>query len=486
MSNFLQGMPIPELGDQNFQTNFRDFCTAIKNNIERLISVQYARGNDGSSMVAEKITIDENLTSAGEISKLGAAILNTIFDTSVFQAGNLIGFVDDTLEIGDDALAPKIGDSHAIPGYFPNDTTAGLEVSLTIDRLTGKAYIVAPLVFIDGRINDLKSYMEDTDNDYATFHDFSTVVFGEADGEECDPDYPENWNWQVWRSDIVPKLYFDETIHEFCWMVNGQETGVTAQGIKGSDGITPQVHIAKGTRNIDIINIEYLQYISDTQVVGWTSNKVAVDDGVEFRYGDDQTILVRPNDFMLVFYNDANDQTNSYPYAFLGRPFIQNSDVNILCDHTGADDIFDKINHQAFRNYLNSIFVHDQTVPDLRGLILPADDITNFPYARTYYHMLYSHTTADPCESVPQAGKLHIAPVPEANTHVDIPDPSDSRQRIGDWLIDYNLDIAGNALVRKNLTVQGNELVQGNACVQGNMVVQGTINYRYIFRSIRF
>ena len=57
--NFLQGIPIPQLGG-GFAQQFTDFCNAVKNNFERLISIQYTKGNDGNSVEAKELIIDNS------------------------------------------------------------------------------------------------------------------------------------------------------------------------------------------------------------------------------------------------------------------------------------------------------------------------------------------------------------------------------------------------------------------------------------------
>ena len=85
--NFLQGIPIPQFGG-GFAQQFTDFCNAVKNNFERLISIQYTKGNDGNSVEAKELIIDNNLEAADTLSVLGYGLVSTIFGNGAFKGDN--------------------------------------------------------------------------------------------------------------------------------------------------------------------------------------------------------------------------------------------------------------------------------------------------------------------------------------------------------------------------------------------------------------
>ena len=57
MNNIFTEMRIPQLGDATFQTDFAAFCNAMKQNIERLISVQYTKGEPGNSVYTTTVHV---------------------------------------------------------------------------------------------------------------------------------------------------------------------------------------------------------------------------------------------------------------------------------------------------------------------------------------------------------------------------------------------------------------------------------------------
>lgn len=522
-NNFLQNIPIPELGG-GFAEQFQLFCEAVKNNFERLISVQYTKGNDGNSVDARHFIIDNDLREESSLSILGYGMVSTIFGDGAFdshedsQHDGLNGiyqgpqskdWILDKLEGTNHPIAPRFGSNHSIPQIL-DDTNIGFELNLVVDDHSGTAYLAVPYVFIDGRIEDLNNYLRDhgnRDDIYKSFYDFSTVIYGSGTYNVNDPDQdptkPETWNWRLWRNDLVPKLYFDDNINEFCWQVNGQQTGVTAQGIKGDSGFSPQAIIAKGVKNRNEITVSYIQAINNGGVSGWypksgglSAETTTVGDTniTSLLWSDDlsleDNIVVRNIDFILVFYSDRSrpdpstgDPTN---FAYLGHPYIApgSSEVKVVCMADNSDNIFDTIDKQVLRGYLNNIY-SSTNYGDLRGMYIPAQPRTMSVNERNNVHMTYIDDVPDSTSSGRSDSwyRLHSAPVSMSQTHTG--PESEERPVVpthtGDWQIDYNVGIQGNEYVQGNLGVGGdiaaqNAYIQGDLTVQGDVTMQGNIS----------
>lgn len=529
--NFLQGIPIPQFGG-GFAQQFTDFCNAVKNNFERLISIQYTKGNDGNSVEAKELIIDNNLEATDKLSVLGYGLVSTIFGDGAFKGDN-DGPEDDyhdglndpwqgmltkeqiLFKLEGDPMDPTIkpiapvftftnpdnpGGHHSIPQIL-NDNNEGFKVNVVVDEHNGKAYLAVPYVFIDGRIEDLNRYIKNHANAediYKNFYDFSTVIYGTA--EYNGKDDVENWKWTLWRNDLVPKLYFDDDVNEFCWQVNGQQTGVTAQGIKGDDGYTPQSLMALGSRTGDVITIQQLQVINEQGVVSYVernniqepvvdnTNNVDVISLVwqENPSNSNKNIVIRNIDFVLVFYEAANhtDEDMGNPpsnFAFLGRPIIRDDGTVIIsCDHNESDNIFDAIDKQVLRDYLNNIYNWNNGgthYADLRGLYIPACQPVNDVTIRDKAHMTYSGRDLDtPNGQNPDAWtKLRTSPVLMDKTHSSqTSEPwMESGSHVGDWRVDYNFNVTGRLDVGGPVSVQGDINTQGNLRVQGNTIIQG-------------
>lgn len=503
-------MTIPQIGDPLFQTNFENFCNAMKQNIERLISVQYTKGEPGNSVYAG--TAHVGYSAVGNLTNMAAGMLNVIFDTEFdttddlqdvndIIAGTEVNVMVDNDYFTSGGVAPSImvdgTEYRAIPSLMNN--LSGFDVTVNIDDVTGVAYLASPYIFIDNRIAGLNSMVRNHSKDeeiYKTFRDFSVAVYGRGvcdtiNHPEHDPQDPATWEWEFEAVPMVPRLYFDDVINEFCWDINGQQTGITAQGIKGDDGISPNMIIAIGTKNGSIVNLNKIQVIDDEGALRWA---ISNSEGVwGYTYADVYTEIEQPKagDLVLVFFPDADHITGDpYENAYIGKVYVGTSGVYTYMgyDEDGRCDIFESIREHDHWRLMMSINTYTTGAP--RGYLLPADpgqSSTNPSTLSDKVHMTYSEKINQDSEGF---AKLHSSPILRGGN----PDPTQMSQtnnppadHIGDWQMDYNVSVQGNMGVQGNSTVhgnmgvqgtttmQGNVVTHGNATVQGNMEVQGKI-----------
>ena len=497
MNNIFTEMRIPQLGDPNFQTDFTAFCNAMKQNIERLVSVQYTKGEPGNSVYTRRVHV--GYTTASKLTKLSAGMLSTIFKTT-FTTSNgpqdvydRIAGTGTNIMVGNDyftsgGVAPSIVvdnvEYKAIPSLMNN--REGFDIEINVDEVTGEAYLASPYIFIDNRIAGLNRMVRRHAHDeeiYKSFVDFSVAIYGKGTyrpGQNIND--PTSWNWEFSAVQIVPKLYFDDVINEFCWNVNGQETGITAQGIKGDDGLSPSVLIAIGRKSGAHLIIDRIQAVDENGTINWAQ----IVGGVWcYRYGGEYIEIEQPktNDIALVFYpaeNHVGNPSNPYEYAYLGKVYANNAGAHVYIgfDDDGKCDIFESIKlHDLWSLMLN---INAYTTGAPRGYLLPADpgqspssgDPAQKP---TQVHMTYSEKGSGHTDSA-GFSKLHSAPV-SRNTS---PDPTSMSQNsnppthhIGDWQVDYNMGIQGNTSVQGTMTVQGDTYLQGNTYIQGDTYLQG-------------
>lgn len=508
MNNIFTEMRIPQLGDANFQTDFTDFCNAMKQNIERLISVQYSKGEPGNSVYTKPIHVgytNDTLT------KLSAGMLGAIFDATfttsmgpqnVYDmiAGAGIGMTIDNDYFTADGIAPSLFidgvEYKVIPSLMNN--TAGFDVEINIDDITGEAYLSSPYIFIDNRIAGLNRMVRRHAHDdeiYKMFHDFSVAIYGkgtyDATDSLQDQNDPTTWDWEFEAVQIVPKLYFDDNINEFCWDVNGQQTAITAQGIKGDDGSSPNVIIAIGRKTDAIIILNKIQAINENGDIVWASRNSDGFWGYDGPSGYVEIEQPKTNDLVLVFF-PAQDHTtgnpnNPYEYAYLGKVYAGevNTYTYIGYDEDGRCDIFESIKLHDHWSLMLSINEYTTGAP--RGYLLPATPGQSPIHPDTNptkVHMTYSEK-GHGSEDARGFAKLHSAPVSRDTN----PDPTKMSQtgnppthHIGDWTIDYNVGIQGtssvqgDAIFHSDITVQGNGNFNQNVNVQGDINVQGSIS----------
>lgn len=537
MNDIFVNMNVPQLGDPNFQSQFESFCGSLVENIQRLISVQYTKGEPGNSVFTKECTVEYTVnTNQLKLSTMGRRMVEKIFsqnpdapqdwgwdgenDRDILY--NILSNPNVEIEVGgvtfaEPGLAPAIiltdregqviGKYTAIPALLePEDDPIGMDVKINVDSVKGEAYLASPYLFIDGRIAGLNRVFRDHHDEeyYKTFHDYSVAVYGKGtydmNDSEQDPDDPTTWGWVFELVNIVPKLYFDQNINEFCWEVNGQQTGITAQGVKGDDGITPNVLICIGEKNGGQLNINKILYVDEEGNYHWAlkNGHYLEDDSEQNQYmflpqtsgtssnvdtttDPDDIPQPKDNDLALVFFDEGGSAPDPYDHAYLGKVFIGaiGAYVVIGYDEDGRPcDIFEAIKNHDLWELMMQI---NENIPGTpRGLVIPAEPVDNTANPSTTpgkTHMMYSERGSNN-EDVQGYAKLHIAPVAKQDTHGNREDnPS---HHIGDMQVDYNMDVKGDMQVQGSLGVQGNTNVQNihvhnDAMVQGNLQVHGNM-----------
>ena len=585
-SDFLVNVPIPQLNDPDFQTRFDEFAQAVHDNFERIISLQFTKGEKGDSVICTKAPVAVQDTSdLYVLTRLGAAFLNTIFDVQVcetytftasdpqdtfegrflveettsnyvklkvvvceeenwlnhefylapnpqlgedlpifqdealqqpvpdilvsltqhdiwtdpstwqpttvyFEEGMYVketpqSYTDPTVDSIINQLAPPV-QSLGLPVLNIEDFKS-LELDILVSESAGVAYIGNPYIFIDARIPDLKNWVIDQDdpNAYAAFNDWSCMFMGSAIVPQniVDPTDWASWDWTGKRSQVVPRLYYDTNVREFCWRVNGQETAVTAQGLKGDAGTSTHVHVAKGvvSGNYLIINqVEYIDNSSVDPVRVWHDQNDPDDETNAWR-------SIRNKDLVLCYYWDDPDDYNNpaKAKAYLGEAIVFSASNNKKIyfgnpeDTDPRMDIFYSIMNETIRDMLDEIgyVAGGDTENGVRGLYVRDK---NYGTATTdpIYHMLYVDWE-NAGGTIQSRGVLRISPVIDPSSYRDTVTPTLHPQYTGtnppcDFEVDYNVHVQG-AEVRNDMHVQGNATFNGDTWVQ-NLTIQGTLD----------
>lgn len=470
-NNFLVEITTPQLQDPNFQSKFSEFCQAIHDNFERLISVQYARGERGTSIESHEAYFIKEVNDVWVLTEFGAEFLNKLFNIEDNDSNRFNSGMDED-EVMDlvDQLAPPIVEAHAINW----EDWKELSVVIFVDPDSGTAYIGDPYIFIDGRINDLPNYVQmmqgDPENE---FTDYSCMYTGSAQAPSTVSDDYSDWEWAGYISQVVPKLYYDDDLHEFCWKVNGQETGITAQGLKGDAGISTATHVCRGT-----LNGNYL-VVDSAERIDYTTTPIRHWDGPNDQVQDNAYNAIKTNDLVICYYqgNDPNDPYYNDPSAwraFIGRAIRVQDEIRIWVGTTPNDetdprlDIFYTIWNQACADILNSTgYDGNDTENQCRGLwVKDKTDGT-----QGVLHMLYVDWSNEG-GTAHSRRVLRLSPVATAQGTRDTISPEvhphDSPDDGYDFEIDYNIK------AQRDLHVQGNTTVQ-NLTVQGVLNQQGQI-----------
>lgn len=346
-----------------------------------------------------------------------------------------------------------------------------IEVSINIDEESHRAYLANPFILIDGRIPALSNLGNNEDSDYIrqSFIDFSTAIYGFGEyiaNSGQDPNDPTTWTWTLHRVNIIPKIYYDDQIHEFCWNINGQNTGITAQGVTGNPGDSVQTWICLGTgadggtpTNPTTLNlIGFLD--EDVQGnVQWMDLNTARD-------------LERPpreNDIAIVFWTPDESQIQK---TFIA-PIRGNTVLQVKYYHDL--DIFDSYEWHNLWYKMWSIdrATGDNDPTDLpsppRGYILPDAGTPLGQSIQVVQGVVASrvHMTWNYNEHDDEKGKLISSPI-EADNWTQTKSGLERNTQVqcgqtGDWDINYNTNVQGNSCVQGDLYVQGKSLVDGTS-----------------------
>lgn len=188
-----------QLGNAEVGENINNRFKSIHDNFQKIISSEYLKGVKGDSIHTKDIYFDpkENTDLDENDQKLLAEITGA-FKTLIKD--NNENITDDRIELT--GKVTLIYEAKNNPNEEP----------VIISSL--------PYVFKDKKFNDQIS--EINDNNHIYFTDLSCII--------C---YQDN-NWVKINS--LPTLYYDKEQKDFCWKVNGDETGLLAKGLKGDQG----------------------------------------------------------------------------------------------------------------------------------------------------------------------------------------------------------------------------------------------------------
>lgn len=317
IDSFLTPMDVPALGN-NFATDFTAFCNAIIQNFQKICSAPFLKGDRGSR--AEMI--EEPLIEDGEWTDFAKELVRSIYKDvpgndpesptpndpplPLKSGGTFIEYNDEGYDIVkgvDGGFIINNGDyiySWQMLIDMCDDENPSIPVYY--DQWTGNKEFWVPFFFFDGRT----PYISEMPNENLSgYYDMSCTVIGKYE--------PESWTMAV--SSTLPKLYYDEG-GEFCWEIGGLKTGITAQGIQGEPGRTPNFGVCTGTLSENYINLP-------------------------------NNIGLQPGDIVLVFYNDGLDEG-----AQMG--IVKGSDP-LYIDNNPDYNILRQINADNLKTLLNTI-----------------------------------------------------------------------------------------------------------------------------------
>ena len=229
----------PNITEVDFAAKLQESFETINENFKKIASLPFLQGAQGDSFrTIQYLIFDEH----GNITQKGALLLNSIFGISCAEGESF-----DTVKKQVDAKAPTISAISAIDSLRNNSDFVNNilyfygvvdEVGKVTVEYTGQYYY-----FIDKRTISLAGFQSNTDIqallpgfvDYSGFYQY----VNDEQGERFE------------KMSILPSLYYDEKNNDICWMFNGQETGISAVGVSGSNGVSATLEIVGVTGKRD-------------------------------------------------------------------------------------------------------------------------------------------------------------------------------------------------------------------------------------------
>ena len=370
---------VPAITDAEYSKSLADAFDKINDNFKKIASLPFLQGVQGDSYQLEEYPIwEKDKTENWILTEDGKVLLDSIFGIDTTEEGN--SFDDVRTCIGEElsGVSPidffKNGNdivNNSLYFYVIKDDTDNI-----IEKQLGQYYY-----FVDGRLKEIGNIYnsENSGSVLSVFNDYTGFYQYKYD--------PENTNGQYIKVEILPTIYYDQNKNDICWKFNGNETGISAIGIKGADGKDADLSIVKvdlnnesgaysssptsgkvvGILNTSANNGETTQWITDVtyfktgKALIYMSGNIPIENPEEnpinplsgetettettindFTYGEivkqnDEYIaywepncvfskMLTNNAFAKYFYNMGTvSYTNNAPY-FLAIPSIQNRD----------------------------------------------------------------------------------------------------------------------------------------------------------------
>ena len=352
----------PNITEVDFAAKLQESFETINENFKKIASLPFLQGAQGDSFrTIQYLIFDEQ----GNITQKGALLLNSIFGISCAEGQSF-----DTVKKQVDAKAPTISAISAIDSLRNNSDFVNNilyfygvvdEVGEVTVEYTGQYYY-----FIDKRTISLAGFQSNAESkallpgfvDYSGFYQYVNDEHGE----------------RFEKMSILPSLYYDEKNNDICWMFNGQETGISAVGVSGSNGVSATLEIVgvDGSRGTGTYEIEKIARNGK-----WKS----------FEEGDISPI---GGPVIICIFDNIADNGNMSAFAF-GQTEKNERDRTIA--------VWD--NSMIFSDFLNGIRIYeylmhldDNSINGWsRGLWIPTK--TDNKELDKNVHMLYNQTETD-------------------------------------------------------------------------------------------
>lgn len=418
-TNFLHTIVAPNLTDSNFGQSIQTQFENINTNFQRLVSAAYLSGQDGNDVVVNDVPIYNEKITVEDITNNTVSIYDTIdvineflnvddvnyefviandaddkyaFLYSILQqavftdfglqlVATIFGDLGDVLNNEDlEGLFPSYSDTNKYPIWlaFVCNPFVRMFAIHDIDTDTITNICATQLYyFYDARIGSIQ-LLDDKEsaNNFIDYTSFVTISSERND----DGDYVINGTYTMSKSQDLPTLYYDNDAQEFCWKMNGIETNITAQGVKGNKGEPAGCWFCRGSADtvvndgVTMINSELSSYYT-TDEQGNLILRLVNDNDCEIKNGDfvcvdvyvsdeDGNTTYRDTIFGNVNVNTENTGDSSTKTYTVTRPYHTSIMSMINNSPTALYKYLKNIDGNGKNDALHGLFVPSYSSPD--------------------------------------------------------------------------------------------------------------------------
>ena len=307
MANFFNEITAPQLNSTEYGQGIQDMVNTINNNFQKVFTLPFLKGDDGD-MISTKFCsfwVKNDGDTDYYLTQEGAKIFNTIFEKQIsiiYSKDEIPVFkgceYDENGGITNKETTTTYNEFKTIlcEGIKEEDSSGNEIIKVKglnlFDSTNTKEYnkfelfenLYGPFknpkillfykissedgvsetplgsaqlyYYFDPRIDKLSELITINNNDKGaetyreTFEDY-TCILSTKYGNDGSYTYEKQSGW--------PTLYFDNNTKQFCWSINGQKTGVNAQGVNGKDGTGARIWMCE----VELDTSTQTDYITD-------------------------------------------------------------------------------------------------------------------------------------------------------------------------------------------------------------------------------
>jgi hypothetical protein len=361
----------PELENSSYGQGVATQFDNIDRNFKLLANRDFVRGKAGTSIKAKNYqlvkpasgeSVEEDWTDDEKISKWLYVQIRDIIDTAVPEDNPWpVAWKTSSETNPYNVCYSTLEDSYVIV-YYQEAEDGSVEEFIGIQ----------PYPFIDGRLS-VAEYRASSESSELTIRpDLTCVVVTTFDETENTTEFE--------RLSVFPTIYYDSSVGDFCWKIDGNNTGIVAKGPKGQDGQNGYIVIAKINTAGSSVSINNNTYYKVSEILDTYENNGWIP-AVE---GSDNKILKS-----IPEYSDENGHyvtafafdNNVDKGPFISYIFHTNGGDGVESGYYTSADDFAKLNLEAakfsFSWWMKNLYyqnpVNGDTSTDIyqRGLFVP-------------------------------------------------------------------------------------------------------------------